>query len=446
MRQPIVPVAALLCACVFLGYGMAHWLVWARLSREVITGGGTKLPIDSETSFLEALDLLEARLLEQPLQLIAGEQTWELIGSQLGVQIDRLGMWHDVAAHPPEGYLAFLVRPRQPRYLPIRLVYDEETINERLAEIGQEIWRPPRNARPDPQTRSIVPEESGQELDVPATRARLLDAWRAGEPRAFAVIKTVPPGTTAAALRSLGLRHLLASFSSYFDPAQEGRVHNITMAATLLDGTLLLPGEVFSFNTVVGPRTVERGFRAAPEIVNQEMVWGVGGGICQVSSTLYNAALLSGLQIVERRPHSRPLGYIGLGRDATVYYGAIDFRFANTHSFPILVSSEVVGNRVTLSIWGANELSVMYTVVTEESEILPAGEVIENDPSMPIGESVLLKEGQEGRRVETWLVALGPDGSEIWRQRVSQDVYPPQPSVRRQNLTPPSLAEEISSL
>ena len=174
-------------------------MVSARLSREVITGGGTKLPIDSETSFLEALDLLEARLLEQPLQLIAGEQTWELIGSQLGVQIDRLGMWHDVAAHPPEGYLAFLVRPRQPRYLPISLVYDEETINERLAEIGQEIWRPPRNARPDPQTRSIVPEESGQELDVPATRARLLDAWRAGEPRAFAVIKTVPPGTTAAA-------------------------------------------------------------------------------------------------------------------------------------------------------------------------------------------------------------------------------------------------------
>jgi vancomycin resistance protein YoaR len=424
---------------------MAHWMVWARLSREVITGGGTKLPIDNESGFIEALERLETRLLGSPLQLVAGEQTWELIGSELDVHIDRLGMWQDVAGRPPEGYLAFLLRPRQPRFLPIRLTYDEETINQRLAVIGQEIWCPPRNARPDPQTKKVVPEESGQELDIPATRARLLDAWRGGEPRAFAVIKTIPPATTVASLRRLGLRHLLASFSSTFDPEQEGRVHNIRMAATLLDGTLLLPGEVFSFNTVVGPRTLERGFRAAPEIVNQEMVWGVGGGICQVSSTLYNAALLSGLQIVERRPHSRPLGYIGLGRDATVYYGAIDFRFANTHPFPILLSSEVVGNRVSLSIWGSGELPVMYTVVTEVSEVLPAGEVIENDPSMPLGESVLLREGREGRRVETWLVALEADGSETWRQRISQDLYPPQPSVLRQNLTDPSLSGNTSS-
>jgi len=444
MRRPGWLVAAILI-CMLLGYGSARWLVWARLSREVVTGG-SKLPIKTEASFFEALDRLEEKLLGGTLQLVAGDQAWDLIGSELGVHLDRVGMWRDAAGRPPEGYLAFLLRTAQPRNLPMRLIYDEASLNERLAMIGQELWRAPRNARLDQVTKAIVQEESGQALDIAATRTRLLDGWRAGEHQVFAVVQTIPPATTAETLRGLGVRHLLARFSSYFDPAQEGRVGNIRMAASLLDGVLLRPGEVFSFNTVIGPRTLERGFRVAPEIVNQEMVSGVGGGICQVSSTLYNAALLSGLEILERRHHSRPLGYIGMGRDATVYYGAIDFRFANPHSFPVLLSSEVAANRVSISVWASSNLPISYAVIAEEPETLPAGTIIENDPSMPFGEPVTVKEGQLGWRVNTWLAVLGADGSEMWREPISQDVYPPQPSVQRQNLAEPSLSRTISTL
>lgn len=444
MRRPGWPVAVILI-CMLLGYGLARWLVWARLSRQVIAGG-SELPIETEAVFFEALDRLEARLLGDAIQLVADQDSWDFVGSELGVHLDRVGMWRDVVGRPPEGYVAFLLHTAQPRNLPMRLIYDEAALNERLALVGQEIWRAPKNARLDPVTKEIVQEENGQALDIIATRARLLDGWRTGERRVLAVIRSVPPATTANPLRNLGLKHILARFSSYFDPAQEGRVDNIRMAASLLDGTLLLPGEVFSFNTVVGPRSLERGFRVAPEIVNQEMVSGVGGGVCQVSSTLYNAALLSGLEIVERRHHSRPLGYIGVGRDATVFYGVIDFRFTNPHPFPILLSSEVVENRVTIAVWAPGSLPASYAVITEEPERLPAGTVIENDPLLPIGESVILKEGQPGWRVSTWLAVLGPDGSEMWREPISFDVYPPQPSVQRQNLAEPSLSRTVSTL
>ena len=117
---------------------------------------------------------------------------------------------------------------------------------------------------------------------------------------------------------------------------------------------------MFSFNAVVGPREAEQGYREAPIIINDELVPGVGGGICQVSSTLYNAVLLSGLKPVERRNHSLPSAYIGLGRDATVSYGGIDFKFKNTRPEPVMICSRVSGNQLFMAILGTARGEQVY--------------------------------------------------------------------------------------
>ncbi len=133
----------------------------------------------------------------------------------------------------------------------------------------------------------------------------------------------------------------ISSYVTSFNPKVVGRSENIKLSSESIDHYVLGPDEVFSFNKVVGQRTAERGYQEALEIVNQEFVMGIGGGICQTSSTLFNAVDKAGLEIVERYSHSRDIGYVPPNRDATVSWGGPDFKFKNSFNFPILISAEV---------------------------------------------------------------------------------------------------------
>jgi len=144
---------------------------------------------------------------------------------------------------------------------------------------------------------------------------------------------------------------LLGSATTRFNHREVSRVHNIRKAAAAIDGYVLGPGETFSFNGVVGPRTTAKGFRTARVIVNKKYVEGVGGGICQVSSTLFMAVRKSRLVIVERYGHSLAVGYVPRGSDATVAWGSKDFKFRNNYGFPVVIRASVQGGRMTISIY-----------------------------------------------------------------------------------------------
>ncbi|MBU8907191.1 VanW family protein [Desertibacillus haloalkaliphilus] len=133
----------------------------------------------------------------------------------------------------------------------------------------------------------------------------------------------------------------LGSFTTYFNPNVQGRSLNIAESSAAIQHYVLGPDDVFSFNSVVGERTIKRGYHEAKEIVNQEFVMGVGGGICQTSSTLFNAIDKAGLEVVERYTHSREIGYVSPGRDATVSWGGPDFKFKNPYDFPVLIATDV---------------------------------------------------------------------------------------------------------
>lgn len=157
-----------------------------------------------------------------------------------------------------------------------------------------------------------------------------------------------------AASARLGRRYVLASFTTDLSERSPAQRHNILTAMARIDGTVLVPGAAFSFNRTVGPRCFQDGYDAAPAMQHGGIVDTAGGGICQLSSTLYNAALLAGLSILERSPHAETIYSVGPGRDATVLYGKWDLRFADPYRFTVELRLHAAGDRLVASVLGTH--------------------------------------------------------------------------------------------
>ena len=156
---------------------------------------------------------------------------------------------------------------------------------------------------------------------------------------------------------------LLGEFATNYNQGNYGRSYNIALAASSFNGKILYPSERFSFNGVVGSRSAARGYMNASVLVDGDYVDGIGGGVCQVSSTLFNAALMSNMKIIERHAHSLPAAYVAKGRDATVYYGSLDFVFENSLSSPVQIRASAENGVLYIAVWGdyrdkQNDLSV----------------------------------------------------------------------------------------
>ena len=142
----------------------------------------------------------------------------------------------------------------------------------------------------------------------------------------------------------------VASFTTYFSSSETGRSRNIELSANALNNIIVGDGDTFSFNTMVGERSVSKGYQPAPEIINKQLVMGIGGGICQTSSTLFNAVDQLGVKMKERHHHSLNIGYVPTGRDATVSYGTLDFKFQNNSGAPFLIRTFYSKNTLTIEI------------------------------------------------------------------------------------------------
>ncbi|HHU76096.1 MAG TPA: VanW family protein [Firmicutes bacterium] len=221
----------------------------------------------------------------------------------------------------------------------------EEEVTGLVEALCRESLIRPRNAYLDPLSGEVLPEQPGKKIDVQKT----VELVMGSRPRTtvYPVIIDLDPEITADLLEGISQRK--GSYATGF--GNGGRGENIRIAALALHNYLLLPGEVFSFNRATGPRVAERGYKLAPIIVGGTIVPGYGGGVCQVSTTLYNAVLNSKLQVVQRFPHSRPVGYVPRGRDATVSEH-LDFKFRNNTDGLILIKTSAYGYRLVVEIWG----------------------------------------------------------------------------------------------
>ncbi|WP_408955488.1 VanW family protein [Natroniella sp. ANB-PHB2] len=225
---------------------------------------------------------------------------------------------------------------------------------------------------------------------------------------------------------------VVATYTTYFNKEEVNRNTNIRLAAKKVDGVVLKPKQVFSFNQVVGPRSQERGYKEAPEIIEGEFVDGIGGGICQVSSTLYNTVLLAGLEVVSRTNHSQPVRYVPLGRGATIYYDQIDFKFKNTSDYPIMIVARVLAQQLTVSLIG-RDLGKSIELETAEIEVLEPEVVKKRDESLANDQQKIVQEGREGYKVVTKRKIK--EGNQITKEEIiSRDIYLPAVRVIKHNL------------
>jgi vancomycin resistance protein YoaR len=217
----------------------------------------------------------------------------------------------------------------------------EKEVRIRVSKLAAAMNRAPRNAGYDRQTGSITMELPGLEVDVEATVDSVMGAKK-GEYVNLVVIP-LEPELTAEIYRSITTR--LSSFGTS-GGGSAGRTDNLYVSAKYMNGTVLAPGDVFSFNKATGPRTFARGYSMAPVVGGM----GIGGGVCQTATTIYNAAMLAKMEIIERHPHSIRVGYVPPGRDATVT-NYIDFKFRNSTDKFIQIRSGAGGGSVWVQIW-----------------------------------------------------------------------------------------------
>ncbi len=262
--------------------------------------------------------------------------------AELGIELDVDGTEQRVLSHATRGTLAArLARAHGAREgtveLPFELSFDRARARRTLEQLTEVVRRAPVDARLDMEQHQKVPDVDGAELDIDATLTAIELGERGELPVFDVVLRPVPARVTLAMLTEVDIGAVLGAYETDFGGTGEGRAINIARAARYLDGTVLAPGQVLSFNERVGPRTFDRGFALAPVIIDDELDAGVGGGVCQVASTLHAAAVFGSLDVVQRRSHSRPSAYTQLGLDATVVWGEVDLKLRNPYETPILV-------------------------------------------------------------------------------------------------------------
>ncbi len=240
--------------------------------------------------------------------------------------------------------------------------------------------------------------------------------------------RLIPPEITLEDLKSQRVERKVSQFSTPLAGSGGGRLHNIRITAENVNGMLIPPGGVFDFGSVIEQTRQNHDYQEAPVILNGHLVPGIGGGICQVSSTLYNAALLSGLDIVERKNHSRPVGYLPLGRDATFAEGVINFKFRNSTQAYLLVKSELAGGQLTIKLFGSIPETISYSIETKRIGTLPAPLKYVKNPQLETGTQQLIRQGKIGYVVETYRIAR-KNGSIIRREKLSRDTYKPQATL-----------------
>lgn len=352
---------------------------------------------------------------------------------RLGAQIDKVRLSELVReARDPTSPLRRVFGAsgeKRPLELPVPIVLDSERAAETVLSLKDELDRAPVDARLDLDKRALVHEVEGRKLDLDATLAGVEAALATGKTSAPLVFLYRKPRRIAKDLEHVSVDRVIGFFETNYDRSARSaaRTYNLRLAASKLDGTVLLPGETFDFNEVVGPRDEASGYRVAPVIAEGELVDGIGGGTCQISGTLHGASFFAGLDIVERYPHTRPSSYIKMGLDATVVYPTIDFRIRNPFDFPVVLHEVVRNGIVRAEVLGARQ-PYTVTFIRRITDALPFEQTERPDDRLPRGVRVLSQRGVPGFKLTRYRILR--DGDHAVRERWT-DVYPPTQQIVR---------------
>ena len=298
-------------------------------------------------------------------------------------------------------------------------VVNKEPDSIDIDKIHEEVYQEAQDAYIVEEPFEVHPEVEGIDFDVEAAKELLKEDK---EEYVIPLIITEPE-VTIDELGEEAFPDQLATFTTRYDVSDVDRTTNLRLACQKINGTVLLAGETFSYNDVVGARTVAAGYKNAKIYEAGQVVDGLGGGICQISSTLYNAALLANLEIVERRNHQFVTSYVPAGRDATVVYGSTDFKFKNTRQYPIRIVATANAGIATISIYGIKEENeYTFKFSTKTVSTIPYSTQYIDDSTLPQGTEVVKQKGANGLITETYITKL-LNGKTISTELLSRDTY-----------------------
>lgn len=325
--------------------------------------------------------------------------------------------------------LMYVLRLRaSPADLAIKINFSESKLADKIKNFEQEWKEPPKKAAVNIVNGKveIIPEKNGYSLDFEKTFRDACRALSDGRLYVEAAGQIIKPDIVAADLA--GINSLLADYTTTFDSSASNRTHNITIASEVINGTLLKPGQIFSLNQTLGPRLSETGYLKAPVYIEEQLTLDIGGGICQVASTLYNAVLMSDLAVIERFPHPRPVNYVTLGRDATIAGDYLDLKFANNTDSPVYLSSHVESDTITVRIFGAGKNDDRKVWITTEKNVIEPKTVVIQDKTLPEGETRVKDPGKPGYEVRVYREVVS-NGRLESKTLISTDYYKPSDKI-----------------
>ncbi|MEM6295545.1 MAG: VanW family protein [Myxococcota bacterium] len=450
-RGPLARAGALLEGMALLaglGWGGLHVHdAWAAgQTQPSVIAGVSIAGLDVGGTAQEDLDAVAVRAGQsasaRPLTLQAGAESVDTTAAQLGATADvarAAATALEVArsGDPVVDLQAKLLAAKQGIDIPVSYSFDESAALAQLQALAPRVETPSLPTRLDFAGRKVVPAEPGTALLAYDSLSAVATGLASGAQRVELVVAQKPPveDPLGAIAADLDISIVLGSFDTPYrtDESYKDRTHNLKVGSTAIDGFVLQPGETFSFNETVGARSAENGYRYGTGISGGQLVDVLGGGICQVSSTMFGAGFFGGLEVVSARPHSRPSSYVDMGLDSTVVWPSVDMKLRNPYDFPVVLHMTVSQGKVHAEVLGPRR---PYQIAFERSleEAVPYGTVWRDDSRLRSGTESMAQRGRRGfklKRERKFLQAGEVVKTESWNLN-----YPPTTEIIRRGTSP----------
>ncbi|MEJ8554108.1 VanW family protein [Tepidibacter sp. Z1-5] len=383
----------------------------------------------------EANSLLDSKYNKKTIKLTYNDQVFDLNFDKIGLDFkteEAVELAYEVGRNKNFIYNIKTVMDLKNHHqmtITLKLEYDNQKLDDNLTQIANKIDKEPQNAKINIKNKAIniTTETSGYIIDKEKLKETILNNIENNNYSDIIIpVKEIHAQITKEYLSKINT--LLGEFPTTFNAGNYNRSYNVKLASEKVNGILLNPGEEFSFNDTTGKRGLSQGFKMAPVIVQGQVQEGVAGGVCQVSSTLYNAVLYSGITITDRRNHTIPSSYVSKGRDATVSFGSIDFKFKNYYQNPIYIENIVVSNKVISRVYGNVSDKKNIEITTDITQTIPRQVEVKEDPAMLLGKERIDEKGRDGYRVDTYRVYY-ENGKVVKKELISKSYYPPRKKV-----------------
>lgn len=359
----IFTVLLLSAACGYVTYNYNYIKYWNGLIYPGVTVGGVNL---SEKTKDEAKEILKHDFSEQ---IVKKNININVEGKVYTLNYSKISPKYSIddAVNTAFNYgkssnifaQYIMLKMNKDENFDLKFSYDEKPVKELISNIQSEVNKDPVNASLgiDNGNLNVISEVNGKKLEKEKLEKETLNKISGSigqNVNVTALVKQTPANIKGDSLKSIN--SLIGTYSTNFASSSSQRANNIALATKSINGKILMPGEVFSFNDTVGERTGERGYEPAPVIIGNKLESGLGGGICQVSTTLYNAVSRAGMTSIEREHHTMPVHYVPQGMDATVDYGNIDYKFKNIYQYPVYIQAYISNGNIIFNLYSNSSM------------------------------------------------------------------------------------------